>query len=82
MGKNKITPPITKNIIPIEQSVSVLRGVGGAFQKKLLKLNIHTIQDLLFHLPFRYEDRTKITPIGSIRPMIRLYLRGKSQEAP
>ena len=67
MGKNKITPSSAKNIIPIEQSVSVLRGVGGAFQKKLIKLNIYSVQDLLFHLPMRYEDRTKLTPIGSIR---------------
>lgn len=62
---------------PIEQPVSVLKGVGGAFQKKLAKLNIYSIQDLLFHLPFRYEDRTRITPIGAARPYDTLVLEGE-----
>ena len=48
--------------------VSNLRGVGPALRIKLAKLGIKTVQDILFHLPFRYEDRTKITAIGSCRP--------------
>lgn len=35
--------------------------------KKLALCGIHTIQDLLFHLPFRYQDRTRITPIRDLR---------------
>ena len=42
-----------------------LRGVGPTLQIKLAKLGIETLQDVLFHLPFRYEDRTKVTPIGA-----------------
>ena len=30
-------------------------------------LGIRTVQDLLFHLPLRYEDRTRVVPIGSLR---------------
>ena len=37
-------------------------------QKKLGRLGITTIQDLLFHLPFRYEDRTQLTPISAAQP--------------
>lgn len=48
--------------------VTSLKGVGPALGKKLAKLGIETIQDVLFHLPFRYEDRTRITPIGACRP--------------
>jgi len=81
MDKNTITPSSVKNIIPIEQPISVLRGVGGAFQKKLIKLNIHTVQDLLFHLPKRYEDRTKITPIASIRPYDTAVFEGEVAES-
>lgn len=42
-------------------------GVGPATQARLEKLNIKTVQDLLFHLPLRYEDRTTITPIRSLK---------------
>jgi ATP-dependent DNA helicase RecG len=34
----------------------------------LKRLGIDTVQDLLFHLPSRYEDRTRIAPIGTLRP--------------
>lgn len=44
-----------------------LSGVGPTLSKKLAKCGIHTIQDLLFHLPYRYQDRTRITPIQDVR---------------
>lgn len=44
-------------------SVSELKGVGDALAAKLGRLGIETAQDLLFHLPLRYQDRTRITPI-------------------
>lgn len=47
--------------------VSVLRGVGPKSAAKLAAFGIETVQDVLFHLPRRYEDRTRITPIGSLR---------------
>ena len=47
--------------------VTELRGVGEQVAKRLQKLNIHTVQDVLFHLPARYQDRTQRTPIGSLR---------------
>src|SRR5690348_16903014 len=47
--------------------VTRLRGVGPQVAEKLLKLNIHSVEDLLFHLPRQYEDRTRITPIGALR---------------
>ncbi len=48
-------------------SVTTLKGVGGALAEKLSKIGIHSVQDLLFHLPLRYQDRTRITPIGSLQ---------------
>ncbi len=47
--------------------VTTLRGVGGALAEKLAKLGIQSLQDLLFHLPHRYEDRTRIIPMGNLR---------------
>lgn len=51
----------------LNQSCEALPGVGPALAKKLHACGIKTIQDLLFHLPYRYQDRTRITPIRDIR---------------
>ena len=48
--------------------LTTLSGVGAAISDKLSRLGIHNLQDLLFHLPIRYEDRTRITPIADLRP--------------
>ncbi|MGR3807218.1 ATP-dependent DNA helicase RecG [Pasteurella testudinis DSM 23072] len=48
--------------------LTALAGVGAAVAAKLAKININNVQDLLFHLPSRYEDRTRITPLSDIRP--------------
>ncbi len=53
-----------------------LRGVGPAIQEKLERLGIFTIQDLLFHLPFRYEDRTQITPLAKARVGGKVLIQG------
>ncbi len=47
--------------------VTQLKGVGNALAEKLAKLGIRSVQDLLFHLPYRYEDRTRVVPVGSLR---------------
>ncbi|HDR1039596.1 TPA: ATP-dependent DNA helicase RecG [Pasteurella multocida] len=48
--------------------LTTLSGVGAAISDKLGRIGIHNLQDLLFHLPIRYEDRTRITPIHDLRP--------------
>jgi ATP-dependent DNA helicase RecG len=45
-----------------------LRGVGKSIADRLSRLGIHCVQDLLFHLPLRYQDRTRIYPISHIAP--------------
>jgi ATP-dependent DNA helicase RecG len=49
-------------------SVGELKGVGAALELKLHNLGVRNLQDLLFHLPLRYQDRTRIVPMGSLRP--------------
>ncbi|MGA0705108.1 MAG: ATP-dependent DNA helicase RecG [Steroidobacteraceae bacterium] len=56
--------------------VTVLRGVGGALAQRLGKLGIESVQDLLFLLPLRYEDRTRIASIGSLKPGDRVAIEG------
>ncbi|HHJ1295706.1 ATP-dependent DNA helicase RecG [Pseudomonas sp. P1B16] len=48
--------------------VTVLKGVGDAMAEKLAKVGLENLQDLLFHLPLRYQDRTRVVPIGALRP--------------
>ena len=55
------------NVAPGEQSIAGLKGVGAQTLKKLERLGLRTLQDLLFHLPHRYEDRTRVVPLGSLR---------------
>jgi len=45
-----------------------LKGVGAAVAEKLSSLGMHNVQDVLFHLPFRYQDRTSLSKVGSLRP--------------
>lgn len=45
-----------------------LSGVSAAIVEKLSKIDINNVQDLLLHLPMRYEDRTRVTPISDARP--------------
>ncbi|TVP54021.1 MAG: ATP-dependent DNA helicase RecG [Halomonadaceae bacterium] len=52
---------------PERLDVSVLKGVGSSLEAKLAKLGIHNLQDLLFHLPYRYEDRTRIQPMAQLQ---------------
>lgn len=49
-----------------ELNVIQLKGVGAALAANLAKLGILTVYDLLFHLPFRYEDRTKVWPVNTV----------------
>lgn len=43
-----------------------LRGIGPALAPRLARLGLVTVQDVLFHLPLRYQDRTRVTPIGAL----------------
>jgi len=62
---------------PASISVTALRGVGNKVAEKLARLNIYTLQDVLFHLPFRYEDRTRVVPMGSLRPGDAAVIQGE-----
>jgi ATP-dependent DNA helicase RecG len=52
----------------LERDVEVLPGVGPAVKKKLQRLGLETIGDLLAHRPFRYEEPVPERPIAELRP--------------
>ena len=53
--------------VPGLAPVTALPGVGEALAQALARLGIERVQDLWFHLPLRYEDRTRVTPIRDLR---------------
>jgi ATP-dependent DNA helicase RecG len=59
--------------------VTALRGVGAALAARLSRLGVTRVADLLFLLPLRYEDRTQITPIGSLQSGTRAAVEGEIQ---
>jgi len=63
------------------QPLSALKGVGPKMEQKYQRLGLHTVQDVLFHLPFRYQDRTRVVPIGEARSGQSVVIEGKVELA-
>ncbi|MGL4185749.1 MAG: OB-fold nucleic acid binding domain-containing protein, partial [Thiotrichaceae bacterium] len=61
----------------LQQSVRTLPGVGESIAEKLERLGLHRIVDLLFHLPLRYQDRTRIYPIVSLMAGQEILVEGE-----
>jgi ATP-dependent DNA helicase RecG len=61
----------------LQQSVAHLAGVGSHTVSRLHKLGIVQIQDLIFHLPLRYEDRTQVHAIGALTAGMTALVCGK-----
>ncbi|HLN48202.1 MAG TPA: ATP-dependent DNA helicase RecG [Steroidobacteraceae bacterium] len=57
--------------------VTALRGVGHGLAARLLALGVETTQDLLFLLPVRYEDRTRVALLGALKPGQRAAVEGE-----
>lgn len=61
----------------LNQPVSMLTGIGAQTANRLQKLGLCVIQDLIFHLPLRYEDRTRVYPIAALKPGMTVLITGK-----
>jgi ATP-dependent DNA helicase RecG len=64
-------------VISAEAPVTRLSGVGPALAGRLARLGVRSVQDLVFLLPLRYEDRTRSVPIGIVRPGQRAVVEGE-----
>jgi ATP-dependent DNA helicase RecG len=70
--KKELNPP------NFEQTpVTSLKRVGPKVAEKLARLRIETLQDLLFHLHLRYQDRTRVQPIGAVRHGDQVVIEGE-----
>ncbi|MEJ2521392.1 MAG: ATP-dependent DNA helicase RecG [Gammaproteobacteria bacterium] len=56
---------------------TVLSGVGPALAARLEKLGVRSVGDLVLLLPLRYEDRTRVAPLGGLRPGMRVTVEGE-----
>ncbi|WP_192458603.1 ATP-dependent DNA helicase RecG [Musicola keenii] len=59
------------------QPLSTLAGVGASQATKLARIGLETVEDLLLHLPLRYEDRTHLYPINDLLPGIYATVEGE-----
>ncbi|MDG2288797.1 MAG: ATP-dependent DNA helicase RecG, partial [Woeseiaceae bacterium] len=60
-----------------DSPLTALKGVGPALAKKLGKLNLNRVDDLLFLLPLRYEDRTQLIEVGALEVGARCLVSGE-----
>ena len=67
---------------PLESTpVERLTGVGPRLRERLARLGIQSVQDLLFHLPARYQDRTRLVPLGELRAGAEALVEGEVADA-
>lgn len=64
-------------MLNLHTKIDELPKIGGAYQKKLKKLGIETVNDLLFYFPSRYEDFSKIIPINKVQVGYNVCVQGK-----
>lgn len=48
--------------------ITALKGIGPKLAERLRRLGIHTAEDVLLHLPLRYQDRSRMIPINQLQP--------------
>lgn len=66
-----------QNTLSLDDPVNKLKGTGPKVAEKLSHLGIHKIRDLLFHLPYKYQDRTRIVPIHQLRQGMSVVVEAK-----
>lgn len=57
-------------------SIGTLRGVGPKLQQRLEELGLFCVEDILYHFPLRYQDRTQVTNIGSLQDGVDAVVQG------
>ena len=65
----------------LQTPLQFLKGVGPRKAADLTRAGLETIEDLLYRLPFRYEDRSRMQPIASLRPGAKAAVLGQIKSA-
>ncbi len=61
----------------LDSSLIALKGVGPRMAERLDRLGLRSVEDLLFHLPYKYQDRTRVVAIGSLLPGSEVMIEGE-----
>jgi len=64
-------------MLTLDTDIIKINRVGAATAKKLKKLGVATVRDLLFYFPFRYDDFTRLTPIDKLQAGISANVVGQ-----
>ncbi|KZN47544.1 ATP-dependent DNA helicase RecG [Pseudoalteromonas luteoviolacea] len=64
-----------------QYAITDLKGVGPKAAERLAKLGISNVQEMLFHLPLRYEDRAKTYSIATLMPHMHVSAQGEIEQA-
>ncbi len=67
-------------MLNLDSPLNQVIGIGLATLKKLARLELKTCQDLLWHLPFRYDDFSKLVPIAKAKTGEQITIKGKVQQ--
>jgi len=59
-------PPVGPALATLAQPAQAVRGIGPQRAAELARFGLATVEDLLYHLPFRYEDRRALRPLGQL----------------
>lgn len=62
---------------PLQSSLQYLKGVGPRRAADLERVGLHTVEDLLYRFPIRYEDRASFQTIASLRPGVAASIVGE-----
>ena len=69
------------SIDPLQTPLQYLKGVGPRKAADLKRAGLVTVEDLLYRLPFRYEDRSHMQPIATLRAGNRAAVLGEIKSA-
>src|SRR5689334_14794680 len=69
----------TRGATAEQRPITAMRGVGAMLAERLQRLGVTQVQDLLFVLPLRYEDRTQVVPLGQLQHGMRVAVEGEVQ---
>jgi len=67
-------------MLKVDTPLSEISGIGPAFLKRLERLGIRTVRDLLFHFPFRYEDFSRVYTIAELEPGQHATIQGTIED--
>ncbi|MDR3734846.1 MAG: ATP-dependent DNA helicase RecG [Acidobacteriaceae bacterium] len=60
--------PVRPSALDLNTRVEFIKGIGPRLAEQLATRGVHTVEDILYHLPFRYEDRLNPQPLATLQP--------------